>query len=515
LDFAFGESEVTVAGAQTFNLTPDAFYAERDARSALDHPLLQLPLRRVAIVVPAGTAASKIGIETALFWSASIIRRMGRPFSHIIIVASSDFRQSIAEGRVAAGRTVEEYIDEELRSADPFGRIEWRSSAGSADLIDANAVLWLGTVPVGAPHVPTTAINAHGWIALVQQPPLTELALGPTDFDAAHAAIIMAACIGTARIFASSFSAIDAPQQLAYALDAGVASVEPSTCSSWLSAGSTLRNPIPWKGATGSEPKLSQLLLVSAGGIGSNVARLLAESYVHFGTAHVIDPDRFELSNLNRTIGVGLASVGVSKASPAAEWLKMSADEASGGQLTYERWVTSDRAEAFRNSDTAVVVGVDQVSTRLRIASDWPWALVNGATAANTFTSSVHIRSGGGCVGCWYGQADSPFAATRTPMACVAGVAPGRMIVRQAAAYPFVSIAAAAQMVAMLIRHAHQPHAWAQLAGTVISMGLRKPELVQVRKMAPSDRCLLLCAVEYVQGALGRTEVGSDNHVPE
>lgn len=485
-------------------LDADAFYAERDSRSALEHRLADLQPQRIAIVVPQ-VSYSRFGIENALFWTASIIRRMGRPFAELILVADPEFRQSSSTLVGAGQASVEQVISHELRAADPFAGFEWRTAAENVEFGDAAAVVWLGTPPMAAPHARTLAINAHGWVAALNEAPLPNLSLSPPDFDAAPAAISMSACMAAARLFSQAFSKLQRPAHVVLALDAGTGSTDPALCGTLLSKGTGRDTATPWNGKLDTRPSLTSLLVVSAGGIGGNVCRIMRDSFLHVGTAYVLDPDTLEISNLNRAIGFGMSNVGASKAALAADSLRFCTNTATAVQKSYEDWITAEMAEQFRRLRSAVVVGVDQVRTRLTVGSDWPWMLLNGATAGATLSAGIHIRSSHGCIGCWYGQDDASFLATRTPMACAAGVAPGTMELRPAAGYPFVSVAAAAQLVAFLARVSEKSDAWPEYAGTVVSMSIRSPECAQARQIPVSERCLLLCAADYVYSVLGRT----------
>jgi ThiF family len=482
-------------------LNPDVFYAERDNRAALEHPALSsISPRRVAIVVPSNTSPSR-GVETALFWTASIVRRMGRPFAEVILVAENSFRQR--ESRLgAAGLSVEECVNEELSGADPFGRIEWRTP--DSDLSDAAAVVWLGTLPQGTRNQRTLTVNAYGWIAAVFEPPTATLTLSPADFDAAPATIVMAACIAAGRIFAEAFGATEHPTQVAFALDSGAATDDGNTCGAWLASGSTVDEPIPWNADLGPELTLDRLLVISAGGIGSNFCRILGESHFRANSIVVIDPDVYDVSNLNRAIGISLSQVGLSKALVTADFLRRCTSNALGVQASYESWVTPKLAADFRARGAAVILGVDQVQTRLSAGCDWPWLLLNGATSGATFSTSAHIHSEGGCIGCWYGLNEATYSATRAPMACAAGVNAGKLELRATASYPFVSIASAAQLVATLARAAANTDKPETFAGTTVSMSLRSPQFAQSRRIRINDRCLLLCAEQYLQTTLGR-----------
>jgi ThiF family len=486
------------------SLDAEAFYTQRDSRAGLEYPLSRVAPRHIALVVPPNTASSRVGVEIALFWISSIIRRMGRPFAEVILVASDEFRAS--ESRLAGipGVSIEQFVSGELTSADPFGGLEWRAWAKDLDLADASAIVWLGTLPLEVRHPRTLAINAHGWIALLHEPPDAELALNPPDFDAAPAAIVFAACMAAAKLFSEAFNTADVTRQIAFALDSGRASSDPVVYAKWFANGISLLTAPPWKAEGGLEPFVKQLLVVSAGGIGSNFCKIIGNSYFRVGSAYVVDPDNFDISNLNRAIGVGVGMVGSSKALFAAGALRSCVENPMPVQASYESWVTPDITKQFRLEDAAVVVGVDQVRTRLMVGSDWPWMLVNGATAGATFSTSMHLRLNGGCIGCWYGQSDARFAATRMAMACVAGVAAGVNQAQLTASYPFVSVAASAQIVAMLACAVYQQKNRHQEAGTVISMSLRTPENVRVQRIEISERCLLLCSEDYLQASLGR-----------
>jgi hypothetical protein len=490
----------------------DAFYAKRDERVSFEHPLGQIAAQRVAIVVPQ-SAIPSMGLELALWWSASIIRRMGRPFSEVVIVASDSFRACPSSLTAERDGSIEHVLTAELQGADPFARIEWRAPEADEPFLDTSRVLWLGQPPTVLPGASAIAINAHGWIAILQSGADEELVLTPSgiDFDAAPAAIVMAACMAAARIFTDTFESRSWPKHVSIALDSRSVSQDADECRSWLTAGRTRAGAAPWQGEQGPVPTLQKLLLVSAGGIGGNVAQIASQSYVRIGHARILDHDVFDLSNLNRAIGVGISAVGKPKVSMAAAALKQCCHGVAEAQTIYEHWRTPELLAEFRTPGTAVVVGVDQVRSRLEVASDWPWLMINGATSGTTLAAGIHSSAGGGCVGCWYGLDSASYTATRTPMACAAGVAPGAIEVGPVASYPFVSVAASAAVVSMLIHAAHDPGAWQETAGTVWSMSVRNPAAAQLRKLRITDRCLLLCSEQYLQPVLGRvaTEVPS------
>jgi hypothetical protein len=486
-------------------LTADAFYAQRDQRASVELPLHALSRRRIAIAVPA-SAAGSIGLELALWWAASIIRRMGKAFAETIIIASDSFRRSPSHLSSGGDQTVEQVVTAEMQQADPFARVEWRAPDAGVPPPDAARLLWLGQPPPALADNSAISVNAHGWIALVQAGAEDEFALTPPgiDFDASPSAIVMAVCLAAGRIFSDAFETRTWPKSVAVALDTGSVSQDPDTCRTWLSYGRTRTDGAPWRVEQGPVPTLQKLLLVSAGGIGGNVARLLSQSHVRASHARVLDDDVFDISNLNRAVGLGVAAVGTPKATAAAEALSSCCDDVVGIQVSYERWRTEELLREFRVPGTAIVIGVDQVRSRLEVGSDWPWLLVNGATSGSSFSCGVHFSGDGGCIGCWYGSDHASYQANRTPMACAAGVAPGTIEFRPAASYPFVSVAASATLASMLINAAHDPGDWQDAAGTIRSMSVRTPEAAQCRRIPINKRCLLLCAEDYLQRVLGR-----------
>ncbi len=492
-------------------LNRDVFYAQRDSRAEIHYPLSQLASRHIAIAVPPETVSSALGLELALFWTTSIIRRMGRAFTELIVVTSDTFRSSNSQIGKALGCTVEQFITAELQGADPFAPFHWRSWTKNIDLSDAETVIWLGSPPLTVQENKTFVINASGWVSVVHEAPTAHLSLSPTNFDAAPAAIVFAACMAAGRVFSEAFQQYSGPRELAVALDSGYVTSDSSVYRKWMLEGESAPGAAPWKPQSGAAPHLERLLVVSAGGVGGNFCQILSDSFLHIDSALIVEPDKFDISNLNRAIGVGLnlALGGASKASFAADALRNCVVNVTPIQSPYESWVTAEMAEKFRQPETAVAIGVDQVRSRLMVGSDWPAVLINGATAGVTFSTSVHVAEKGGCIGCWYGKNDASYAATRTPMACGAGVAAGVGQVRPLASYPFVSVATAAHMVSLLATAIFKKEQPEQYAGNIFSMSFASPQSAEVRRVKVNDRCLLLCGEPYLRTALGRSTEGT------
>jgi hypothetical protein len=70
------------------------------------------------------------------------------------------------------------------------------------------------------------------------------------------------------------------------------------------------------------------------------------------------------------------------------------------------------------------------------------------------------------------------------------------------ASYPFVSVAAAAMIVAMLIKAACEQDRVSP--STLFSMNLGLPQEARVGHIQISERCLLLCGEPYLEPVIGR-----------
>src|SRR2546430_6862442 len=90
-------------------LTADAFYAQRDARTTISTPLPLDPIQ-VVIALPPWNSETDGG-HTALLWTCSMLRRMGRSFAGIRIASNPAARIHPYRGallRALGGITLEE-----------------------------------------------------------------------------------------------------------------------------------------------------------------------------------------------------------------------------------------------------------------------------------------------------------------------------------------------------------------------------------------------------------------------
>ncbi|MBB4637522.1 ThiF family adenylyltransferase [Longimicrobium terrae] len=488
-------------------LTADAFYAERDQRTALGGAYAA-PQLAVAVVLAPDLMETAAG-QTALLWSLSMLKRMGRAFSRSIIVATSgaaDTRNHAALHRSLA--TLGQAVNAELMGADPFGSIEWRALGDDGALAGVDLVLRIGFVdPAGtAPRLGEVRVGWNGWVFGVDWTPPASWALAnhmrpageaAETGPAATAAVVAAAAAAVALVYRTVRDEHPSEgENLRYwcSVDTGRVCVDPADASVWMRQGSSHPGPAPWDAEAGPQVNLGELVLVSAGGIGGNAAQVLAASWITCASATVVEPDIIELSNLNRLIRVGVGAVGQPKAAPAVTALAEAGLRTRGYAARYEDLAAADLAPTSAEP-RRLLVGVDQVASRLQVQADWPDLLVNAGTSGTSWTVSLHPRGSGACLGCIHGAATQTYAASRRALACGAGmpVVGEEQMTQPEASFPFASVMAAAFQVAALIRTAGAgPHV-RFTADARVANSVRLPFL----STGPRERephCLLLCS---------------------
>src|SRR6266480_1441405 len=125
-------------------LSAEAFYSQRDARTTVSQ---QLPSQAYSVVIALSDAValSEEG-QTALMWTCSMLRRMGRAFAGIRIASSSEARAHLYVGTLHRSRgrlTLEEAMTVELLGADPFSAIAWSTLDAPDIFAGAESVIWL------------------------------------------------------------------------------------------------------------------------------------------------------------------------------------------------------------------------------------------------------------------------------------------------------------------------------------------------------------------------------------
>lgn len=505
--------QVLVPAPAGGGLNAERFYAERDHRTRVSAPLTTEPFP-VALVLPREVERSA-GAHLALLWAASMLRRMGRAFAGVRVVTSDEARRSVClspPAYMADGCTLEDAVSTELRHADPFAPVAWMNLEAPGALVGIRMALWLGGAPYPHMDVPPlghVVAGASGWVCTI-----STAATSPGDtsrsgvaLEGAASAVIAAAALAVGEVYRAAHPGLlpggPRPERVWVALDTGQASTDPEEGLDWLVRGGASEMPRPWRASQGAAPRIDHLTVVSAGALGGNAARILGRSYLEIRAAAVIDPDRVELSNLNRLVEVGFGDAlgQVPKAALAAGALLRAGIPVAAHVDTYEAWRAGVGHDP-RLPGSAFLVGVDQVPSRLQVQSDWPFLVVNGGTSGTGWDVTVHPLHGGGCLGCWFGRSPRTYRADRAPFACggVGGV--GRVNQPQPmASYPFVSVSAAAFMVASLI-HAVDPNR--QHGSRTIQLNSLLPEAAIAGPLSKTEGCRLLCSAPYVEACLNR-----------
>jgi molybdopterin/thiamine biosynthesis adenylyltransferase len=496
----------------------NTFYAERDSRTVIggasptDFP--------IAVVLPPDQAASPTA-HTALLWACSMTRRMGRAFAHTIIVAPSATLDHPFLGfpRMGEKLTLRQALEYELFGADPFGGLEFREPTEGA-LYGTRLGLHIG----GPTRLDTltslsegVVVRASGWVASVSS--LTEATcLSTAPLNAAAPAAVLAAALGVAEVYRSVHAGVlqgpETPQTpLWMAMDTGDVTAEAMAGETWLLRGGARPNVVPWKRETEEQiTKVRNLLLVSAGGLGYNLMHILPESHLEVEKVVVIDPDKLDLSNLNRLVGAHVSDLGQNKAALAARPFARRGIDVTPVDTTYERWRADNDPSRHQSAGDVVLVGVDQVQTRLEVAADWPALLVNGATSGWGWVVSAHRPNLNGCLGCFYGSARQSYNERHQVVACGGvggGVTTGPPTPGPMASYPHVSVTAAAMMSAVLM------HAlWdvsgdiGTLAGHVREASTLRSRFARTRTQQRVNVCSLLCSEPYLQSFFASREFG-------
>lgn len=484
-------------------LDADRFYQERDSRMIVGGFAPQSDFR-VAVGISRRVAATLEG-QRALFWLCSMLRRSGRAFSKTTIVSEEGVEGLPNLSARSMEQTLKASLEAELAEADPFGSTEWR--APTANSLDGIAmVVWVGE-GFQSPRSLTrieVAIGAFGWTAMISAEP-APAALLPTPLQrAASSAIAFAAALAVGEVHLASVGVTSdlrsVTRNLWFALDKGQVTSEPEVGEHWMDYAAYGGQAAPWHTAEDAiRPSVGSLLMVGAGGLGLNAAQVLAESYVTIDRAVILDPDHVDISNLNRLIGVGVSSLGQSKAELAAGSLRHATGSIEPLVTSYEQWSVADGVGTF----DAVMVGVDQVVTRLEVAADWPRLLVNGGTAGGNWTVSAHRPGINGCLGCYYGSARQTYADIHRAVRC-AGVGGGMDSLAPpvpVASYPHVTVAAAATMVALLIHAVWEKNSCRNVAraGERRRMQMAAPHCALTDLQCRVATCHLLCSSPHVR----------------
>ena len=168
----------------------------------------------------------------------------------------------------------------------------------------------------------------------------------------------------------------------------------------------------------------ARVLLVGAGGLGSPAAMYLAAAGV--GTLGVVDPDRVELSNLQRQLLHGTGDVGRPKVESAADRLRGLNPQVA--VVTYPVRLDSSNALELVGDYDLVVDGSDNFATRYLVndacrLTGRPW--VYGAILRWEGQLSLFGTPDGPCYRCLFREPPPPGLVPGCAEAGVVGVLPG------------------------------------------------------------------------------------------
>ena len=149
--------------------------------------------------------------------------------------------------------------------------------------------------------------------------------------------------------------------------------------------------------------RTARVLVLGVGGTGGAAAQILVASGV--GELHVVDPDRVELSNLNRQLLYREADVGRPKADAALAALRaLNSDVTVTGQRTEVRGPEGLAALLTARPYDLLVLGADRPpeirrwANRVCLDLNLPW--VEGGYRGPLVTAGVHVPGDGPCWEC-------------------------------------------------------------------------------------------------------------------
>ena len=189
---------------------------------------------------------------------------------------------------------------------------------------------------------------------------------------------------------------------------------------------------LPEFGAEGQRKLLdSRVLLIGAGGLGCPLAQYLAAAGV--GTLGLIDPDRVDVSNLQRQVLYATSDVGRPKVEVAAERIR--AQNPDVRVVTHQVKLTSKNALALLADWDVIVDGSDNFPTRY-LVNDACVLLgkpnVHGSIFRFDGQASVFDPRSGPCYRCLFPEPPPPGAVPSCAEGGVLGVLPGLVALIQA-----------------------------------------------------------------------------------
>lgn len=265
----------------------------------------------------------------------------------------------------------------------------------SVSLNPASASNYHASIAVGRGirAVPATVtVNCDGWISFVDT---NENSFDWASDNTNPIGAYISACLGAAEVFKTLFCHLS---KKGGPLNIPTGSLVFSTLDYGFRKGPFVNRRLP------TSIELGSLAVISMGALNSAVLYALCSLPGVSGDLLVIEPQRFDLSNLNRYVILtsGPAIAGTLKVDLATEIAFPYFAPVRITPLDYQRY-----PERKASQIELAVVGVDNNKSRWDVQMDHPQNLICGGTERGQVTVSCHHAvQGEACVGCIYSSED-------------------------------------------------------------------------------------------------------------
>ena len=467
------------------------FYRERDHRTNLTLPQAPSAVPLAISISPAW--AETVNGQLALYWLSSLISRMGQRFNRLMIFLP---QKLAALPCLIPGLNggFGDAVLEHLQASDPCG--------GYQIVTELTADIPMISIGSFANNSEQIVIEPRGWSAVIGTastvPVVTHANESLNPIGAA-----LAASLGATEVYfqfnQDNLSGRESQVPLWISARHCAVTTSADEAANWNDD-----TPLP------EDIDIGRLLVVGAGALGGNALAILGMAREKLnGTVDVVDPDFVDLSNLNRLVEALAAHAGVlKKVDLATLRFRESNIKIVPHAMSYER--LRNAGELSVEVFDMVMTGVDQMSTRAFVQSDWPRFLVDGGTRGYTWrVSTIQNSAESPCLGCLAGKSQQQYRDLTSPLGCAIGLS-GQVpaTVTPMDSYSFVSFFGATFMAARAIEKsmAIPPLVSRDSSTEAVALNLRQ---LQHKQELPSQSCLCMCSHpvvrEYRQTKFGHT----------
>jgi hypothetical protein len=397
------------------SLTADEFYAERDDRTdrCVDSPAYQQA--QLSVVLDPWYAETLAG-QVAILIIANLCARWCRNvrFSVPRVMVHPRVR-SLVIGEPQG--VLEDAVVSTAQATDPFGTFD--IDPPSSDAVH----LHVG----GGTGVNELSVRGAGWLALAGR----HLGTVPEHDTANPFGAILAACVGSALMFRLALRDHRVPETVRLSL--------------WNLRGGANA----WDGPSAASVEFGHAYLIGCGAVGSAISYLLPVAHLR-GEITLVDGDRVEVSNLNRSPLFTLRRVEEPKVAVVSEFLGAAGYTTTAVPAWFDE-ALRDRDLFAKRPDLVIPVANERHVRRL-VAHQLPPLQVYGTTGQdwNAFLGR-HVPLLDDCLACRFPADQVPPTACATGRVDREGEGPGDGRASDAA-LPFLPTAAAAFAVAELAK---------------------------------------------------------------